>query len=94
MSETTFTFRVDDRLKALFTEAAKAHDRPASLLLRDFMRDYVKRSQDEATEHDAWFRKEVQASLEDARPSVKDNEARRIFAKRREALLRGTKATE
>jgi hypothetical protein len=48
VTETTFTFRVDEALKAAFTEAARAHDRPGSQLLRDFMRDYV-----EKAEHDA-----------------------------------------
>ena len=41
--ETTFTFRVDEKLKNEFVKAAKASDRPASLLLRDFMRLYVQR---------------------------------------------------
>jgi len=44
MAETTFTFRVEYALKGAFVAAAKAHDRPASVLLRDFMRDYVRRS--------------------------------------------------
>jgi len=58
MPETTFTFRVDDELKAAFSNVAKAHDRPGSQLLRDFMRDYV-----EKAEHDAWFRAEVEQGL-------------------------------
>ncbi len=58
MPETTFTFRVDEALKSAFTDAAKAHDRPGSQLLRDFMREYV-----EKAEHDAWFRSEVEQGL-------------------------------
>jgi len=61
MPETTFTFRVDQKLKKAFTEAARANDRPGSQLLRDFMRDYVERA-----EHDAWFRSEVEQSLKEA----------------------------
>ena len=61
MPETTFTFRVDQKLKKAFTEAARASDRPGSQLLRDFMRDYVERA-----EHDAWFRSEVEQSLKEA----------------------------
>lgn len=57
MLETTFTFRVGQELKAAFMEAARANDRPGSQLLRDFMRDYVERS-----EHQAWFRAEVEQS--------------------------------
>ena len=43
MSEATFTFRVDDALKSEFAQAAKARDRTGAQLLRDFMREYVKR---------------------------------------------------
>ena len=42
--ETTFTFRVDAELKNTFVHEAQKNDRPASLLLRDFMREYVKQS--------------------------------------------------
>lgn len=42
--ETTFTFRVDAELKDTFVKEAQRNDRPASLLLRDFMREYVKQS--------------------------------------------------
>lgn len=61
MPETTFTFRVDEELKAAFTNVAKAHDRPGSQLLRDFMRDYVAKAQ-----HDAWFRAEVEQAMREA----------------------------
>ena len=61
MPETTFTFRVGQELKTAFTEAARANNRPGSQLLRDFMRDYVERS-----EHQAWFRAEVEQSLREA----------------------------
>lgn len=65
MNEATFTFRVDDTLKAEFSKAAKSKDRTGAQLLRDFMRDYV-REQQEAATHDAWFRREVQAGIEAA----------------------------
>lgn len=64
MTEATFTFRVDDALKQAFTVAAKGRDRSGAQLLRDFMREVV-RQQHEAGEHDAWFRREVQAALDD-----------------------------
>lgn len=41
--ESTFTFRVDSALKKAFEQAAKSTDRSGSQLLRDFMREYVKR---------------------------------------------------
>lgn len=65
MSETTFTFRVDAALKAAFSAAAKSRDRNAAQLLRDFMRDFV-RQQQAVAEHDAWFRRQVQAGLDSA----------------------------
>ncbi|MFN3768795.1 MAG: CopG family ribbon-helix-helix protein [Ectopseudomonas guguanensis] len=65
MSEATFTFRVDDTLKSEFAQAAKARDRTSAQLLRDFMRDFV-RQQQEAAEHDAWLRRQVQMGLDAA----------------------------
>lgn len=65
MSEATFTFRVDEALKAEFSTAAKSRDRTAAQLLRDFMREFVQR-QEEAAEHDAWFRRQVQIGLDSA----------------------------
>jgi hypothetical protein len=40
----------------------------------------------EAAAHDAWFREQVRASIDDPRPSVPDDEARAHFAARRAAL--------
>jgi len=65
MSEATLTFRVDEDLKEGFSKAAKARDRTGAQLLRDFMRDFIKQQQD-STEHDAWFRGQVQAGLDSA----------------------------
>ena len=65
MSEATFTFRVEEDLKAKFSNAAKANDRTGAQLLRDFMRDFVQRQQ-EAAEHDTWFRRQVQIGLDSA----------------------------
>ncbi len=61
MSEATFTFRVDKALKDQFTAVAKARDRTSAQLLRDFVRQ-----QEEAAEHDAWFRRQVQIGLDSA----------------------------
>lgn len=44
MEQTNFTCRVDANLKKAFLSAAKTNDRPASVLIRDFMRDYVQNS--------------------------------------------------
>jgi predicted transcriptional regulator len=44
MGQKNFTCRVDEELKQAFLKAAKANDRPASVLIRDFMRDYVRQT--------------------------------------------------
>ena len=41
--DSSFNLRIDPDLKAAFTAAAAAEDRPAAQLLRDFMRAYVRR---------------------------------------------------
>ena len=40
----------------------------------------------EAAAYDAWFREQVQASIDDPRPSVPDEEARALFAARKAEL--------
>ena len=65
MSQATFTFRVDDELKRSLASVAKSLDRSGAQLLRDYMRDIVRR-QREAEEHDAWFRQQVQIGLDSA----------------------------
>lgn len=84
MSEATFTFRVDEALKDQFTTAAKGRDRTGAQLLRDFMRDFV-RQQQEAVEHDTWFRRQVQAGLDSANAGhlVSSDEVEAEFAARR-----------
>lgn len=95
MSETTFTFRVDEALKTEFATTAKAHDRTGAQLLRDFMREYVQQ-QREADEHDAWFRRQVQAGLDSANAGrlVPATEAEAKFAARRAATRRRLDASE
>lgn len=78
MREATFTFRVDETLKSEFTTAAKASDRTGAQLLRDFMREFIKKEQEEA-EYDAWYRQQVEI----ARFAVK--EGRTISAEEVEA---------
>jgi predicted transcriptional regulator len=60
MSESTFTFRVDDTLKTAFSDVAKQQDRTEAQLLCDLMREYVAKNQHDA-EYDAWFRRKVEA---------------------------------
>jgi predicted transcriptional regulator len=94
MSEATFTFRVDESLKEQFSTAAKSRDRTGAQLLRDFMRDFVKQQQ-EATEHDAWFRRQVQIGLDSANAGklIPAEEVEAAFAAKRAATLGRLKAS-
>ena len=95
MSEATFTFRVDESLKTEFSAAAKNRDRNAAQLLRDFMREFVQQQQ-EAAEHDAWFRRQVQTGLDSANAGnlipAADVEAK--FAAKRASTRRRLEASE
>ena len=84
MAEATFTFRVAEDLKVAFGEAAKAQDQTGAQLLRSFMRDYVKRQQEQA-EYDDWFRRQVQTGIDTANAGnlVSAEEVETGFAKRR-----------
>ncbi len=95
MSEATFTFRVDEALKAEFSKAAKARDRSGAQLLRDFMREFVQQQQ-EAAAHDAWFRRQVQMGLDSANAGnlVPADEVEAKFAARRMATRRRLEASE
>lgn len=95
MSEATFTFRVDKALKNEFATAAKARDRSGAQLLRDFMRVFVQQQQ-EAAEHDAWFRRQVQIGLDSANAGhlVQATEVEAKLAARRAATRRRFEASE
>lgn len=84
MTESTFTFRVDDDLKAAFSQAAKAQDQTGAQLLRGFMRDFVKRQESEA-EHDTWFRRQVEEGIAAANAGdvISSEDVESYFAARR-----------
>ena len=67
--EAVFTVKLEAELRDAFMAEAEATHRPASQLVREFMRDFVQR-QREAREHDAWFRLKVQEALDDPRPGI------------------------
>ena len=94
MGDVTFTLRVDEALKTEFAAAAKACDRTAAQLLRDFMRDFV-RQQQEAAEHDAWFRRQVQIGLDSANAGnlIPAAEVEAKFAVKRAATRRRLEAS-
>lgn len=89
MSESTVVIRVDDELKIAFASAAKAADRTASQLLRDFMRDFVSR-QSQQKEYEHWLQEKVDLSRKALQEgSVVDNEdVEAYFAERRAKSMR------
>jgi len=89
MTEATFTFRVDEDLKAEFSTAAKARDRSGAQLLRDFMREFVQQQKDVAA-HDDWFRRQVQVGLDSANAGrlIPAAEVEAKFAAKRRAATR------
>ncbi len=93
MGEATFTFRVNKGLKDEFSTAAKSRDRTGAQLLRDFMRDFVAQQQD-AVDHDAWFRRQVQTGLDSANAGnlVANEDVEAEFASRRTATRRKLQA--
>ena len=48
----------------------------------------------QAAAHDTWFREQVQASIDDPRPSVDDQAAKKEFAAKRAALAKRTGAAK
>ena len=67
--EAVFTVKLESELRDAFAAEAEATHRPASQIVREFIREFVQR-QREAREHDAWFRAEVQKALDDPRPGI------------------------
>ncbi len=63
--ESVFSMKLETELRREFMAEAAAIDRPASQLVREFMRDFVQR-QRQARQHDAWFRAEVERGIREA----------------------------
>jgi len=85
------TIKLDSELHQDFMAEAQAMDRPASQLLREMMRDFVKQRRD-ARDYDVWFRAEVEAGLREVDdPNVElvpHQEVVANLARRRDALLK------
>ncbi len=59
--EAVFTLKLEPELRDTFMAAAKRADRPASQVVREFMRDYVRQDR----EYAAWLQSKVDAARED-----------------------------
>ena len=71
--ETSFNLRIDPALKAAFTAATEAADKPAAQVVREFMRAYVKQRERRAFEADA--RRQSREAAERARDPNSDEYA-------------------
>ena len=69
--EAMFTLKLETDLRDDFMAEAEAAHRPASQLVREFMRNFVQQ-QRHVREHDAWLRGEIQQGMREADdPAVK-----------------------
>ena len=67
--EAVFTMKLEHVLRNEFMAAAEETHKPASQLVRDFMRDFIQR-QRQTRDHDAWFRNQVQTSMDDTSQTI------------------------
>lgn len=61
LKEAVFTMKLEPELRADFIAEAEAADRPASQIMRELMRDYIRR-QRETRQYDEFLRKKVNAA--------------------------------
>jgi predicted transcriptional regulator len=74
--EAVFTVKLESDLRDAFVAEAAAMHQPASQLVREFMREFI-RKRNEEREHDAWFRAEVEKALKDKSPLIAHEEVMR-----------------
>lgn len=63
--EAVFSVKLEPDLRDAFVAEAAAMHLPASHLVREYMRDLVRRRREER-EYDEWYRRKVEAGLADA----------------------------
>ncbi|MPW23694.1 antitoxin of toxin-antitoxin stability system [Paraburkholderia sp. CNPSo 3157] len=68
--DVVFTVKLEPDLRDEFLAEAEATHRPASQLVREFMREFIER-QRSAREHDAWFRAQVEQGMREADDQTK-----------------------
>ena len=95
MSETSLILTIEPDLKARFLAEADAVHRPAEELLREMVETFVARQQ-EAREHDAWFRGAIEEALREVDDPttrlIPDEEVWASWDARRAELLKGANA--
>jgi len=65
MKEAVFTLKLEADLRDAFMAEAEATHRPASQIVRDFMRDFVKTQQDQR-DYDVWLDAELEKAVREA----------------------------
>lgn len=87
--EAVFTMKLEPGLRDEFMAEAQALDRPASQVVRDLMREFVRR-QRETREHEEFLQRKVEAGRRDMRAGRGRSQAEveKEFAARRVQLLR------
>jgi epoxyqueuosine reductase QueG len=89
LKEAVSAMKLEPELRADFIEKVEAADRPASQIMREPMRDYVRR-QREARQYDKFLRKKVDAARASvqARAGRSNEEVESAFAARRTQALK------
>jgi len=87
--QAVFTMKLEPELRDAFMAAAKADDRPASQIVRAFMRDYVKQDRD----YVEFMRRKVEIARKeiDAGLGISDEDVEAEFSARRDAILRSSR---
>ncbi len=65
MKEAVFTLKLEADLRDAFMAEAEATHRPASQIVREFMRDFIQARREER-DHRAWMNGEIEAGLKEA----------------------------
>jgi predicted transcriptional regulator len=65
MKEAVFTLKLEADLRDAFMAEAEASHRPASQIVREFMRDFVKKQQ-EQRDYDQWLDAELEKAVREA----------------------------
>ena len=82
--EAVFTMKLESSLREEFIAAARASDRPASQVIRELMREYIRR-QSESQAYDVYLAQKVERGRQSIRSGegVDNEEVERLFAEQR-----------
>ena len=93
--QAVFTMKLEPELREAFIAETEAAHRPASQVVRELMREYV-RARREAREYDAFLDRKVEIARAQRRAGLgsSNDEVEAVFAARRAALLNSDAAEE